>query len=358
MQSSRLEISRAALLHNLSVLRSAAEGRELLPVVKADSYGLGLRAVLSILTASPNPPQTLCVATLAEVYDLRQLGWQKGILMLGAHTPSDIREILAFGARPWVMSIPTLHELLRHNPARLDINFDLGMGRMGIHPDAIEAVRDSLRSYRGTLGIGVHHPNADSSELSSARAMAQRWQIFATGLGHTVTEQHSANTAATLNGLAVTADSHVRCGIGLYGVDPRPGAADGILHSAVRLQGRIAEYRHVRAGDGLSYGHEFVAPRDMVIAVVTAGYADGLPIAGASQVPVYIGDFPTHIVGRVTMDTVLIDATELAESQRQQWATLLGGPNSEVHHWAKASGRSPYEILTGLGARPHRVVVT
>lgn len=357
MQSSRLEISRAALQHNYEVLRSAAGGLSMLPVVKANGYGLGIQALLPLVYQLSPVPTCLCVATLAEAYELRQNRWHGDILVLGAQHPTDVPEILALGARPWVMSVPVLRTLLRHGPPHIDLDFDLGMGRMGIHPDELDTVASLLHGYRGTLGVGTHHPNADRSDQSSAQRLAEHWQTFAAQLPGRVTERHSANTAATLNGLAPSGDTHSRCGIGLYGVDPRTAVTDSPLRNVVQLQGRVAEYRRVRPGDGLSYGHEFVAPHAMTVAVVTAGYADGLPIQGASQMPVYLGPHTTRIVGRVTMDTVLLDATHIAESARSEWATLLGGEGSSVRQWAASSGRSPYEILTGLGRRPQSVVV-
>lgn len=356
MHSSRLEISRAALQHNYRVLRATAANRHLMPVVKADAYGLGLRHVLPILLDMPEPPSCLCVATVGEAYELRQLLWHGEILQLGAQQPSDLPQLRALRTRPWVMSMPVLEALLRSDPSHMDLDFDFGMGRMGLRPDQWPELYRMLRAYRGTVGLGTHHPNADRSDLHSARDLTARWQQFLVSMDLHVTARHSANTAAALNQLSAADDTHLRCGIGLYGVDPRP-TVDSPLLPAVRLLGRVVQYRTVRAGESLSYGHEFTAPRAMTVAVVTAGYADGLPIAGASSVPVYLGDYSTRIVGRVTMDTVLLDATDMPDESRSGWATLIGGPRGTVRDWATASGRSPYEILTGLGHRPARAVV-
>ena len=359
----RIQISSDAFAHNFALLQQLSN-KQVLPVVKANGYGLGIAAILQCLQQLPCPPKSLCVSTLDEAIELQELGWQYSIVLLGALSNDDIQQARHRDIAYWHSNLQQLQATLNttsHSNTDIHLNLDTGMGRLGFQTRDIHEAIVRLQKFKGRLHIATHYPNADinteqnSNQQELWEHMLRKFSIAADR--YSLATIHACNTAATLKQQTTAAETHVRCGIGLYGVTPNPAMHSSALKPVMQWQVPIAEIRHLPRAQGISYGHEFVTSRPTKIAVLPVGYADGLPVAGAEQIKIQIGEFQCNFAGRITMDTALLDVTQIPDSQLPDSCIVMGAAGNTVADWAAASGRNTYEILTGLGQRPQRIVL-
>lgn len=343
-----VDIDLAALVANAGTVASAA-GVPLLPMVKANGYGLGAVAVARALE-SVNP-WGYGVATLEEGLELRAAGLSRPILVatpLAATVPLD--PLLAADLRPSIGDLDALQAWTARTDRPFHLEIDTGMGRAGLRwddPAALDAAAAQLRRAHGWEAAYTHFHSAETDPAS----VACQWERFTAALGrlpHRPGLVHAANSAAALRGRPYAADL-VRPGIFLYGGEaggptPRPVAA---------LRARVVAVRRVAGGDTVSYGAAWSAARSTVIATLAIGYADGLHraarVAGRPERLVELGGRLVPIVGRVTMDMTMVDAGEQGAAVGDV-ATIFGGAVS-LETQARAAGTIAYELLTSLGAR-------
>jgi alanine racemase len=344
-----IEVNLSALVANARTVLARNPGARLLPMVKADAYGLGAVPVARALEALD--PWGFGVATVAEGSELRRAGIQRPILVI-APTVGALEEAKAQRLTPGIGSDAQLERWLAIAPGMpFHLEVDTGMGRAGYHPDAFGAAAARCASQRGFEGAYTHFHSADVAP-DTVPEQRQRFAAALAALPRRPALVHAANSAGAL--LAPEAgDDLVRPGVFLYG-----GAVPGYRpEPVVTWRARIIESRWREAGWTVSYGalHRTIART--CLATIAAGYADGVRRSLTGQGSALVQGRRVPFAGRVTMDMTVLD-TGVAEPPADAVATLIGADGAEsitLDEVAEAAGTISYEILTGLSPRVERV---
>jgi alanine racemase len=336
------DISLASLLANARTVATVSEAR-LLPMVKANGYGIG--AVAAAKALEPLDPWGYGVATVEEGAELRGAGINRPILVFSPLTPSLVGHHLRHDLRPVIGDSEALRAWRASGPRPFHVEIDTGMSRSGFRWDDDPSWYEPLRHASGWEGVFTHFHSADSDPGS----IAVQWERFRgvlEGLPGRPLLIHAANSAAALVGTAYAADL-VRPGIFLYGGNA--GAYTPL--PVVRLQARVVAIRSVRTGEGVSYGGSWKAPGETRIATLGIGYADGVHRSLGNIGLVELGGKVLKIAGRVTMDCVMVPVE--GPVAIGDTATLFGGQVS-LDEQAKRAGTISYELLTAMGSRVKR----
>jgi alanine racemase len=353
-----VEVDLAALVRNAR--RLAARARvPLLPMVKADAYGLGATAVAQALVAAELPIVAFGVATVAEARALRAAGIPHDITCFSPLRGADIAAARAARVTPTVGDLEGLAAWRDAGGGPWQLSIDTGMSRAGASaamlaadPARLAALRDACRTDP-PVGAFTHFHSADERP-STMRDQETRFRAVVQALALPAgLPLHCDNSAGIL-----TRDgspwSYARPGVALYGSRP---CGDLPLDPVAQLRARVVDLRDVAPGDTVSYGATWTAARRSRIATVSAGYADGYRRALGNHAHALLHGTPVPVVGRVTMDMTMLDVTDVPVALGDV-ATLLGtdgGQALTVDAVAAMGGLSPYELLTGLAARPPRV---
>jgi alanine racemase len=322
-------------------------GVRLLPMVKANGYGLGAVPVARALEALG--PWGFGVATLAEAAALRAAGVTRPVVTFLPLVPDDLDRYAALDVRPTIGDPAALAAWIAAGPRPFHLAIDTGMGRSGVRwhdREAMVRVRALLADAPGYEGACTHFHSADSA----IEAVEQQWIRFQealAALGGRPPLVHAANSAGGAWG-ARYAGSLARPGIVLYGgragsLEPEPVA---------RLEARVVAVRPIRRGDPVSYGATFRAPIDGEVVTLGVGYADGLPRSLSGVGRVRLAGEVHPIAGRVTMDMTMavLPAGRVRPGDRAE----LFGPGLAIDDQAEAAGTIAYELLAGLGPRVQR----
>jgi alanine racemase len=370
-QRAWVEIDRGAIVTNTHRVRaSLAKGTALMAVVKADGYGHG--AVTVAEAARDGGATSFGVATLAEAIELRQVGLREPVLILGNLTqPAELRSCLHWGLMPTLSSLS--QALVASNVGiaggrDLDVHLklDTGMTRLGAAWEDGPALLETLAGLEGVRlrGVYSHLADADSPADAITPLQLQRFTSVLTRMAELELRpglRHLANSAATLGGDRTLQFDMVRVGLALYGHAPAPHLRHRIpLRPAMSVRARVTLVRNVTAGVGVSYGHSFVTRRPSRLAVVGIGYADGVIRSLSNRLQVLAHGRRLPQVGKITMDQLVIDATDCPELNPGDVVTLLGeaqGNLIEASEWAALADTIPWEILCGFRQRLPRLPV-
>ncbi len=370
-QRAWVEVDETAIEHNARALgRWLAPESTLMAVVKADGYGHGAAPVAR--AAMAGGATSLGVATLQEGIELRQAGLKAPVLVMGnlIH-PDELRSCLEWELMPTIsgMREALLCQNLASGSGRsmaLHLKLDTGMARLGV--DWSDGVR-LLQALHGLeavqlAGVYSHLADADSPDPGGGGLTSVQQQRFesvlrgAVELGLPTGVRHLANSAGTLCCRQLHYDL-VRVGLALYGQAPAEHLSHTVsLQPAMSVRARVCLIREVPAGVGVSYGHRYRTRRPTRLAVVTIGYADGVPRLLSNQLEVLFAGRRLAQVGAITMDQLLIDATEAPQLEVGSVVTLLGDDRGEriaPQDWAQATGTIPWEILCGFKHRLPRL---
>ena len=348
------EIDLTALRANLAVARQAC-GVAVMAVVKAGAYGHGIEEVARALASEDLA--FFGVANVREARQIRRAGVAARIYLLGPTWSAEREEIVA---RDWTPCISTLEEardfdrLAAARGVRLKVHLavDTGMGRGGFLMDGLVEALAALERLEGLEieGIGSHLPSADEDEEFTRRQMAG-FDAIIEQLGGTTRFRwrHLSNSAGIL-GYPNGACNLARPGLMLYGISPLPGFQPQ-LRNVMTLKSRVTLVRTLPAGHGVSYGRAFVTSRPTRVATVGIGYGDGYPrqVSGhGGEVWLEGRRFP--ILGRVTMDQMMVDVSECPAVTEGAEVELFGAhlPVAEVAGHAQTV---VWEILTGITPR-------
>ncbi len=352
----RAEISAAALRHNLQRVRSQAPGRKVMAVIKANAYGHGLVSTALCLADA----DAFAVARLEEALALRAAGVRTPIVLLEGVFSAGMLEEAARQDLQIVVHDAAQLLLLEQSLAAYRfvvwLKVDTGMNRLGFRPEAFPAAYARLRALDERLGeirLLTHFASADAPDLASARQQLQRFETLTQGLNHA----RSLVNSAALFALPAAQADWVRPGLALYGVSPfadRNGASLG-LRPAMRLLSTVISIRAVPIGETVGYGGSWRADRNSRIAIVAAGYGDGLPWSLPSGTLVRIGERTVPLVGRVSMDMIAVDATDTAVNVGD--AVELWGEQQSVEALAASAGTIAYELLCAVSQRVPTAVV-
>ncbi len=366
------EVDLAALRANLAwIHHRVGPTVKVMTVVKADAYGHGLKPIAALLMQSGT--DVFGVANLAEARAIRSVGQGWPVLMLGACLPEEVETAVRENISVTLSSAEEARVFSRtavrlHRTVAAHLKIDTGMGRLGVQPEAAVDVAREVQQLPGLAleAVYTHFSSAEDDARFSAR-QARRFRAALERLAEASIRPrviHASNSAALLHEPEMNFQL-VRPGLLVYGVLPagRRRLNDKTLVRQIRpalsWKCRVALVKPIPAGTTLSYGHIFTAPRPMRVATVTAGYGDGYPRAGSGRAEVLIGGRRCRVLGRVTMDQMIVDVTRLASSVKPGDEVVLIGRQGresltagELAAWC---GTIPWEILTGITYRVPRV---
>jgi len=341
-----VDIDLGALVANARAFQSLTN-TPLIPVVKANAYGLGVSEIVRALEVLP--PWGYAVGTVEEGAELRALGIKHPILVLTPLIPSRVEAHLSFALRPTIGDIQTLSQWVGRSDSPFHLEIDTGMGRSGMLWNDAEGLAQAAVILSGAEGWEGAFCQFHSSD-SDAKATRLQWARLLeslTALGRRPRLLHGSNSAAGVHGLGLPADL-VRPGIYLYG-----GPVGGYSPlPVVSFCAQVVATRRVRRGDTVSYGATWTAQKPSTIVTLAAGYADGVPVGLSNGGMVEIHGELYPIAGRVTMDMTMVDVGD-ADVGLGDVATLFGGRVS-LQDQASAARTIPYTLLTGLGGRVQR----
>jgi alanine racemase len=353
------EIDRSALRHNAKVVRDRIGSAEMLAVVKANAYGHGLVGVAQTLA---DDAQLFGVANLQEALALRE-SLPHPIVILGPATPEERSIIADRGFIPTISSLEEAEAFNRFGPATINFKIDTGMGRMGVVENEAPEVfkRVATLSNINVHSISTHMP-VSNEDAEYTRDQLLRFQRILERIRTEVPGTYKAHVFQSAGTLAFNSPSFdiVRAGIILYGISPLP-EFQNLLKPAMTWKTRISLVRNMSKGSSISYGRTFITPQKMRIATLSAGYADGYPwhLSNCGAAMLVRGQ-RCALVGRVTMDLMMIDVSKVEGVQVGDEVVLMGRDgNEEVScaELAEKAGTIPWEIVTRIGARVRRVFV-
>jgi alanine racemase len=363
-------ISRSRLANNMRVLQQAAGANcQLWPAVKANAYGHGAVLVSRVL-AEELGYRTACVAYVKEAVELleQRVGMRR-LLVLGGMMPYEAPVVAAWeGAIETVVSTVEQIEALAKSgskkPIGVHLKIDTGMSRQGCLPESLSVLLRSVSDHAPRVvlrGVMSHFAAADAVDL---RTTSQQMTLFRTTLDKVSLPagvvRHIANSAAILGNPESRLEA-ARPGIAVYGLSP----GDGVSHAATELQpvltlqSRVTLAKTVPAGTGVSYGHHYTTTRSRtVLACVSVGYGDGISRAQSNRMSVLIGGVLCPQLGRVTMDQIVVDATNVPNLVVGALVTVIGDhPAVTADTLAQQGNTINYEIVTALSARVTRQLV-
>ncbi len=355
----------AAIAHNVRVLREHAGSAQVMAVVKADGYGHGATQVARAALAEG--AAELGVATIDEALALRHDGITAPVLAW-LHPPgTDFAPALQSDVQLALSSPRQLRELLAAvkltgRPANITVKVDTGLNRNGVgaaeYPSMLTALRraaaDEAVRLRGIMSHLVYGDDPDNpvNDLQARRLSDMRTQARNQGVHFEVAHLSNSPSAMTRPDLAY---DMIRPGIAVYGLSPIPERGDMGLRPAMTLKCPVALVRSVHAGDGVSYGHTWIADRDTTLALLPIGYADGVFRTLSGRMNVLINGRLRPNVGRICMDQFVVDlgpdATDVSEGDE----AILFGPGSDgeptAQDWADVLDTIHYEVVTSPRGR-------
>ncbi|MBM09815.1 MAG: alanine racemase [Magnetovibrio sp.] len=354
LSGAELTIDLNAVEANYSILCSKAQKARVAAVVKADAYGTGMSQVARVLSLAGC--KTFFVAHISEGVKLRNLLPDAEIhilngLLIGTEEAYTVNNLI-----PVLGSIDEIDRWITFSNKAThlcDLHIDTGMLRLGLPPYEFKILlRDSARLSRLKLNLVISHlASADiqnsPQNIKQLEAFRTVRQLFPEG------SSSLANSAGIFLGPEFFGDV-VRPGIALYGCNPTPWLSNP-MHSVINLKAKIIQCRNASPGETVSYGATYPITKPTTVATVSVGYADGYLRSLSNKGLTNINGIQIPIIGRVTMDTIMVDVSDLPESRRKpgDWVELIGDTIS-VDALADAAGTIPHEILTNLGNRYHR----
>jgi len=373
------EIDSSAIIHNCGIFKELLSPHcELSAAVKCNAYGHGIEVVLPALKSSD--VRTVCVSSLNEAHQVRQLGWERPVLLLGSefsiYTGSEKRDYARWIVENQLRITPTTIDDIESlssaaqalgKPAVIHLMYDSGMSRMGLGDDELLELTDraSNSSYITIEGLYTHFAAADEADKTFTRHQLNKFEAFLKLLGEkkvNIPIIHTANSAAALD-VPESQFDMVRLGISVYGYYPSANIRNKPrLIPSMRVLSRLTLVKKIPAGSVIGYGCTYKAPKDMVIGLVPIGYGDGYDRRLSNKGQMTVKNRFVPVVGRVSMDQTIIDLTELAGSGAElhpgEKVTVISNirdePNS-VESLAALLDTIPNEIVTRLGPRITRI---
>lgn len=356
------EIDLSALIHNLEALRARVNpGVGVMAVVKANAYGHGVPAVVRALAGRV---EMFGVANVTEAHEVREHAPDTPVFILGPALPSERREIVQAGFLPSVSSLEEARAyaaLAGERPVPIHVVLDTGMGRIGVWEEEAVSTLADIAALKGVelRGLASHLPVADEDEEFTSEQLARFHQLAD---AFRITEKgpaiaHIANSAGVI-AFGAQAGDLVRTGLALYGSSPIADFQPS-LRPVLTWKTRITLIRDVGPGRGISYGRTFITAHPMRIATLAVGYADGFQRHLSNQgADVLIGGKRCPLLGRVTMDQILVDVSAVPDAREGDEVVLIGRQGTEeilAAEMAQKAGTIAWEIFTGIGRRVVRV---
>lgn len=355
-------IDHSALRHNLRVIKRLAGDAGIIAVVKANAYGHGLSEIVSTMR---DHVAFFAVASLEEALHLRCSDQQCPILLLSAALPSEYPIIATEGFIPTISSFEEAKRFAKiavpliSGLAPIHFKIDTGMGRLGVwHREAEEVLTKVARLPLAIQSLSTHLPAADSA-ISYTRAQLTLFKKLLPVLQKIAPQAtvHVLNSAGLLR-FPKHAYDFVRVGLMLYGVSPLP-SFQKLFRPALSWKTTISLVHKITEGRTISYGCTYRVPRDLMVAVLPVGYGDGYPQQLSEHgAEVLIKGHRCPILGRVTMDQIMVDVTRIENVSVGNEAVLVGKQGAQeitVTELANKANTIAWHLFTGITERVHRI---
>jgi alanine racemase len=339
-----------ALRHNLQVVRRLAPKSRVMAVIKANAYGHGLVMAARALDSA----DAFGVARLGEALALREAGIKTPIVLLEGVLDREQLDAAAAANLELFVHSPEQLELLGAASGRFKVwlKLDSGMNRLGFKGDAFHrahAALSALPSVQQPIRLCTHLASADLPELPTT---AEQLMVFAAAI-RSLTGERSIGSSAAILGFPDAHAEWVRPGLMLYGISPFRGTsgADHGLQPVMTLCSRVIAVKDLAAGEQVGYGGDWTATRPTRLAIASVGYGDGYPRSAASGTPVLVNGEKAALAGRVSMDMLAVDVTELQHSVKVGDPVVLWGgglPVEEIALWAETVA---YTVVCGISQR-------
>ena len=344
-------IDLAALRNNLAVIRAQCPDSKILAMVKADAYGHGLLPIARALIDADG----FAVARLDEALQLRAAGIEQRILLLGTLLDADdLRLCSSKNIDITIHDLATAKQVAEsapQHPLRVWLKLDSGMHRLGLLPEEFKAAERLLKHQPGVLEL-LHMTHFSSAEDLDSDATANQLREFSSVRTDSDSAASLANSAALI-ARPQTRAQWVRPGIMLSGMNPLGARFPLPLQPVMTLQAKVLALRSIKKGEAVGYNRTWIAQRNSVIATVGIGYGDGYPRHAGNGTPVSINGEIAPLVGRVSMDSITVDVTDLKPVQAGDDA-ILWGPQLSAALIAEHAGTISYELFTAIGHRVPR----
>lgn len=348
MRPIQASIDLNALRHNLQVVRTLAPKSLVMAVVKANGYGHGLLTVAQGLSKADG----FAVLGLNEGTTLREAGFSQTILMLeGVFHPSELQAVSDADISVTVHNeaqVIMLEQAMLRKPVNIFVKMNNGMNRLGFRPEDYAKIIRRLEACRNVRGITLMSHFAMADEISGITEPLKRFQEATRVLDYPIS---LANSAAILRHPETHVD-WVRPGIMLYGanaVSEMPASECDLL-PVMTLTSSIIALQTLLPGESVGYGGLYTATKKTRVGVVACGYADGYPRHALTGTPVMVADQMTRIIGRVSMDMLCVDLTDIPDAMVGS-SVELWGKRIPVDMVAERAGTIGYELLCALSQR-------
>lgn len=359
------EINLNHLIHNIRAIQHRVSPSQIIPVVKGDAYGHGAVTVTNHLVKEGF--KIFAVAQFQEAMELRENGIHRPILIFGRLFPDEIPEAIKAGFRMTLFSktdIRWIEKAAPEMPANVHVNIETGMGRMGVlleqEPDFFDALLNS--PHCNWEGLYSHFSTSDETDKDYAKLQLSRFQKIISRLknkDHGPSIIHMANSGAVLD-LPESFFDAVRPGILLYGHYPSSETSYALkVRQVMTLKTSVAHIRKIPSNFPVSYGRQWISKKPTTLAVLPIGYADGIrrSLTNTGEVIIHGKHYP--MVGRVTMDHIMINVGNDPVNPGDE--VIIWGEGSqgviELLDVAEKIGTIPYELTCGVSKRVKRIYV-
>ena len=360
-----VEINLESIAHNIREFRkNIPADKKMLGIVKADAYGHGSIMTAPIMLASGI--DMLGVASIDEGLDLRNEKISCDILVVGAvpvwsfevATENDIS--ISIFSEAHLNACKQAYERTGIKP-KVHIKLNTGMNRIGLEPEnAVEFIKKAQAAdYLDLKGIFTHLANAE--DIEKTEKQFEIWNRITNAVDTKGLLLHALNTAGSMKYYDEIKSNMVRMGIAIYGLEP--DLPEGVkfkpeLKQVMGLKGRITNIHMMKKGQGISYGYSYVADKDIKVATIPIGYADGVPRALSNKIYAELNGYKIKQIGNITMDQMMFDITGI-DATEGDIITLLNDSDKDlsIDNWAKIVGTINYELTCRLKVRLPRVYV-
>ncbi|TVP91126.1 alanine racemase [Alkalibacterium sp.] len=364
----KAEIDLDKVTYNYGKMKThITEGTKIMGVIKADAYGHGAVEIGRHLETLDT--DYLAVAVLDEAMELREAGVKLPILLLSPIEPDTIPTAIDNDIAITVFSLKSAQAVnyyaqQTNHPVRVHVKIDSGMGRIGVRSkeEALELCNILSASSISLEGIFTHFAEAentvDPAYTKSQFAFFMDVVTYLEENSFTFTFRHCSNTAASLLYPEFDLDM-IRTGISIFGYHPDKSLEDIIdLKPAMTLSTHAALIKQVPAGESIGYGRTYITDKEETIATILLGYADGIPRELSNRWHLTHGDVKAPIVGRICMDQLMVNVTDIVDFSSSDKLVFIGDPQKghpSIYKMAEMTDSFHYEILCGIGKRVPRV---
>jgi len=352
----RALIDTSALTNNLALIRMLAPNNPILAIVKADAYGHGAIGLLPTIAQHSN---ALAVARLEEAKTLRDANYVgRMILMCGVSNMAELSAAIAWQLDivvhdPVHLSLLAAHAYHAPHKTNIWLKMDSGMHRLGFHSAHYVNAFQQIRAlpWCGEIIGMTHFSCADEPEKNTT---AEQIHCYAQHTKKLALDNHSLANSAGILAWPAAHRGWLRPGLMMYGINPLKKSPH-TLQPVMQLEAQVIATRTIPAGETTGYNQRWRAERESQLAFIAAGYADGYPITALNNSAVGFHGQRAPIIGRVSMDTIAIDCTDLSKKPAIDDYVELWGNTIPITEVAEAAGSIPYQLLTSVSARVQRI---